>query len=147
MSILDKLTEDMKVALKEGEKDRLSAIRMMRGQLKNEALDKRSDLTEEEEIAVLTSAAKKRRESIEAYQAAGRDDLVKKEQQELDVIQSYLPQPLSEQELTEIIDQVIAETGAVTMKDIGKVMPAVMERVRGRADGKTINQLVRQKLS
>ena len=147
MTILEQLTNDMKTALKAGDKEKLSTIRLLRGQLKNMAIDKQDDLTNAEEIAILQSAAKKRRESIEAYGQAGRQDLVDKESAELEVILSYLPQPLSEDEVAAIVDEVIAEVGAVSPKEIGKVMPRVMERVQGRAEGKRINQLVRQKLS
>ena len=95
MTIFERLTEDMKTAMKAGDKERLSTIRLLRGQLKNAMIDKKDDLSEEEEIAILSNAAKKRRESIEAYSKAGRDDLVEKEKKELEVIQSYMPQPLS----------------------------------------------------
>jgi len=147
MSLLDRLTEDMKVAMKSGDKERLSTIRLLRGQLKDAAIAKRAELTEEEELAVLVSAAKKRRESIKAYSDAGRKDLADKEQRELDVIQSYLPEALSSEELEKIVEEVIDEVGAQTMKDMGKVMPVVMAKVKGRADGKQVNELVRKKLS
>ncbi|MBD3386471.1 GatB/YqeY domain-containing protein [candidate division KSB1 bacterium] len=146
MTIFEQLTEDMKIALKAGEKDRLSTIRLLRGQIKNAMIDKGEDLTEKEELLILNNAAKKRRESIEAYKAAGRTDLVEKEEKELGVIESYLPEQLGEAELEKIIDQVIDDVEAVTIKDLGKVMPAVMSKVQGRADGKKVNELVRQKL-
>ncbi len=147
MSILEKLTEDMKVAMKAGEKERLSTIRLLRGQLKDVEIDKRAPLSEEEEIATLSNAAKKRREAIEAYSAANREDLAAKERQELEVIQSYLPQQLSAAEIEKLVDAAIADSGAQTMKDIGKVMPVVMAQVKGRADGKFVNELVRKRLS
>jgi len=147
MSILEKLTEDMKVAMKAGEKERLSTIRLLRGQLKDVEIDKRAPLSEEEEIATLSNAAKKRREAIEAYSAANREDLAAKERQELEVIQSYLPQQLSAAEIEMLVDEAIAGSGAQTMKDIGKVMPVVMAQVKGRADGKLVNELVRKRLS
>lgn len=147
MSIFDQLTEDMKRAMKAGEKDRLATIRLLRGYLKNEAIDKQKELSEEEELAVLASAAKKRKESIEAYQQGGRADLVEKEQKELEVIQSYLPQPLTRDEVEKIVNEAIASVGATTIKDLGKVMPVVMQQVQGRADGKQVNEIVRSKLS
>lgn len=147
MSLLDRLTEDMKSAMKAGEKEKLSVIRLLRGQLKDAEIDKRAALTEEEEIMVLTNAAKKRRESIMAYKNAGREDLAAKEQAELDIIQTYLPKPLDSSEVEKIIEEVIQETGAQTIKDLGKVMPLVMARTRGRADGKMVNEMVRKKLS
>jgi len=147
MSILEKLTEDMKAAMKSGDKEKLSTIRLLRGRLKDAAIAKQGELSEDEEIQVLTSAAKKRRESIKAYTEAGRMDLAEKEQRELEVIQTYLPQALSAEEVEKIVDQVIEEVGAQTMKDMGKVMPVVMAKVKGRADGKQVNELVRKKLS
>jgi uncharacterized protein len=147
MSLYVQLTEDMKVALKSGDKERLSTIRLLRGYIKNEAIEKRRDLSDEEEIAVLFGAAKKRKESIQAYQDGGRDDLVLKEQLELDVIQSYLPQPLTPTEIEKIVDDVINQVEAKTIHDLGKVMPVVMQQVQGRADGKTINAIVRSRLA
>jgi hypothetical protein len=147
MTIFDKLTEDMKTALKAGEKDRLSAIRLLRGMIKNAAIDKQEDLSEDEEMAILNSAAKKRRESIHAYESAGRTDLAEKEQKELNVILTYLPQPLSSAELEKMVDDAIDEVDALTMKDMGKVMPVVIKNAKGRADGKTISELVKKKLS
>ena len=147
MAIFEKLTDDMKSAMKAGDKARLATIRLLRGQSKDATIDKRAELSEDEEIAVLMNAAKKRRESIEAFKNAGRQDLVDKETNELSVIQSYLPEPLSQEELVTIIDSAIEQSGAQTIKDLGKVMPVVMAQVKGRADGKLINQLVREKLS
>ena len=147
MSIFDQLTEDMKQAMKAGEKDRLTTIRLLRGYLKNESIDKQKELSEKEELAVLASAAKKRKESIDAYQQGGRTDLVEKEQKELEVIQSYLPQPLTRVEVEKIVNEAIASVGATTIKDLGKVMPVVMQQVQGRADGKQVNEIVRSKLS
>ncbi|NOY61386.1 MAG: GatB/YqeY domain-containing protein [Calditrichaeota bacterium] len=147
MSIFEKLTSDMKDAMKAGDKERLSTIRLLRGQIKDAAIDKRDDLDEEEEIVILSNAAKKRRESIKIYSEAGRDDLAGKEQRELDVIQSYLPQQLSAEEIEKIVDEAIEETGAQSMKDMGRLMGAIMPTVQGRADGKQINEMIRQKLS
>jgi len=147
MSLLDTLTEDMKTAMKAGEKERLSTIRLLRGYIKDAEINKRTALTEEEEIAVLTGAAKKRRESIQAYEAAGRKDLADKEAAELTIISAYLPAQMDMGEVERIIEEAIAESGAQTIKDLGKVMPLVMGRTRGRADGKLVSELVRKKLS
>ncbi|MBN1997702.1 GatB/YqeY domain-containing protein [candidate division KSB1 bacterium] len=147
MSYLDRLTQDMKVAMKSGDKARLSAIRLLRGQIKDAAINKQGELIEEEEIAVLTSAAKKRRESIEAFASAGRTDLVEKEQAELDLIKEYLPAQLSVEELEKVVNEAIQQTGASSLKDLGKVMPVVMAQVKGKADGRQVNEMVRQKLS
>ena len=146
MSILDQLTQDMKEAMKARDSERLSTIRLMRNELKNASINQGKELTEDDEITVLSSAAKRRKESIQAYTDAGRDDLADKEQLELDIIQSYLPQPLSREDLESIIADAIRESGAESVKDLGKVMPLVMKQVKGRADGKQVNQLVRDKL-
>lgn len=147
MSILEQLTQDMKEAMKAKDNVRLGAIRLMRNELKNASINQGKELEKDDEIAVLSSAAKRRKESIQAYSEAGRDDLVDKEQQELDIIQSYLPQPLSYDELKSIVDTAIRDTGAESAQDLGKVMSLVMQQVKGRADGKQVNQLVRDKLS
>lgn len=146
MSIFEQLTQDMKEAMKAGEKERLNTIRLLRNEIKNASIDKQKELEEEDEIQVLSKAAKKRKESIDAYHEAGREDLAEKEQKELEIIQSYLPQPLTPEELEKIIDNVIKETNAQTIKDLGKVMSVVMKQVKGRADGKEVNRIVREKL-
>ena len=147
MSLLDRLTEDMKSAMKAGEAVRLGTIRLLRGQIKEAAIDKRADLTDDEMLGVLTNAAKKRREAVEAYRNAGRVDLAEKEEAELAVIQGYLPAALDAAEIEAIIDRTIAETGAQTIRDLGKVMPLVMNETKGRADGKMVSEMVRRKLS
>ena len=146
MSIQVKLTEDMKKAMKEGDKIRLSTIRLLLAQLKDTKIAKGDILYEEEEIAVLTSAAKKRKESIKAYAEGGREDLVERESKELEIISSYLPEQLSEKEIASKISQIIEKTGAVSLKDLGIVMREAMQEFKGRADGKLVQQLVRKKL-
>ncbi len=141
------LMEDMKAAMKSGNKIRLETIRGLRAQLKNREIEKGAPLTEADEVQVLMSAAKRRREAIEQYRAGGRDDLARKEALELEIIQSYLPQPLSQEELVHIIDEAIRTAQATSPKDMGKVMALVMPRVRGRAEGKQVQQLVREKLT
>ena len=147
MILFDRLTEEMKKAMKSREQEKLAIIRLLRGYIKNESIDKRRDLSEEEEIAVLNSAAKKRKESIQAFREGNREDLVQKEEYELKVINSYLPQPRTHAEILTIIDAAIAQVGAKTLNDLGKVMPLVMQQVKGRADGKEINALVRSRLA
>ncbi|HPG82934.1 MAG TPA: GatB/YqeY domain-containing protein [bacterium] len=147
MSLLDRLTEDMKSAMKAGEAVRLGTIRLLRGQIKDAAIDKRAELTDDEMLGVLANAAKKRREAIEAYRNAGRVDLAEKEEAELAVIQGYLPAALDAAEIETIIDRAIAEAGAQTIRDLGKVMPLVMNETKGRADGKMVSEMVRRKLS
>jgi len=137
----------MKSAMKAGETVRLGTIRLLRGQIKDAAIDKRAELTDDEMLGVLANAAKKRREAIEAYRNAGRVDLAEKEEAELAVIQGYLPAALDAAEIETIIDRAIAEAGAQTIRDLGKVMPLVMNETKGRADGKMVSEMVRRKLS
>lgn len=146
MNMLDKLTDEMKSAMKSGDKIKLSTIRQLRAQMKDAQIAKGDELTEEEMMAVLNNAAKKRREAIKLYEQGGRDELAENEKAELAVIETYLPQQLSEAEVSDIIDKAIAETGAAGPSDLGKVMGKIMGQVRGRADGKLVQQLVRTKL-
>ena len=132
--------------MKQGDKNRVGTIRQLRAQLNNARIELGRDLTDDDAIKVLTNAAKKRKEAIEMYEKAGREDLVAKEKAELAVIQEYLPQQLSKEELEAIIDAVIKDVNATSMKDMGRVMGQVMQQVRGRADGKQVQELVRSKL-
>jgi len=146
MSILNKLQQDLKDSLKSGDKVRTDAIRMLISRLKNERISKGEDLTEDQEFSVLSKEAKKRKESIAMYRQGGREDLAVKEEQEFEIISSYLPAELSDEEIENIVSSVINETGAESLKDIGKVMGKVMPQVRGRADGKRIQEIVKKKL-
>jgi len=145
-SLLEKLTRDMKDALRAGEKERLSVIRLLRAQLKDAAIRQGRELNGEEELAVLSSAAKMRQESIEQFTQGQRLDLVKKEQAELEIVKSYLPEPISEGDLSALIDQTLEELGAQGPGDLGKVMKSIMPRIRGRAQGGQVNALVRERL-
>lgn len=147
MSLEDKLLSEMKLSLKEGNKEKLSAIRMARAALKNKEISLRKKLSEGEVLGVLSTLAKKHKEAIEQYQKGGREDLVKKEEAELAVISEYLPQPLQAQELEKIVTDVIQETGAQGKADFGKVMGQVMSLVKGRADGRAVKEAVEKKLS
>ena len=146
MSILNKLQQDLKDSLKSGDKVRTDAIRMLISRLKNERISKGEDLTEDQEFSVLSKEAKKRKESIAMYRQGGREDLAAKEEQEFEIISSYLPAELSDEEIESIVSSVINETGAESLKDMGKVMGKVMPQVRGRADGKRIQEIVKKKL-
>ncbi|MDZ7289204.1 MAG: GatB/YqeY domain-containing protein [candidate division KSB1 bacterium] len=146
MTLSEKLSEDYKAAMKSGVKLRIETLRLLRAQLKDEQISKMRALTSEEEIAVLSNAAKKRREAMELYKQGGRDDLLEKEMTELAIITSYLPQALSPEELVQIIDAAIKETGSATASDLGKVMGKIMPQVKGRADGKMVQQMVRERL-
>jgi len=147
MKLEDKLLEEMKLAMKANDKIRLSTIRMIRSSLKNKEFELRRKLDDEDVIKVIQGMVRKGEESIEQFQAGGRNDLVDKEKAEVEILKSYLPQPLSQEEMIQIIDETIRETQSSSLKDLGKVMKAVMPRLGGKADGKVINQLVKERLS
>ena len=147
MGVEAKLLDDMRAAMKSGNKVALETSRMIRSQLKNASIAKGKDLSEEDVIDVLSKEAKKRKESLELFKQGGREDLAEKEQHELNIITSYLPAALSEDEVLGIIDKAVAEVGAEGMQDMGKVMGKVMPEVKGRADGKVVQELVKKKLS
>ncbi len=147
MSLEERLVEEMKQAMKSNDKLRLSTIRMVRSALKNKEIELRKRLEDEEVVKVIQAMVRKGEESVEQFQTGGRTDLVEKETKEIEVLKSFLPQPLSEGEILAIIDQTIQETQASSPKDIGKVMKSVMPKIGGKADGKRINQLVKERLS
>ncbi len=147
MSLFEKIDRDMIEALKAGEKDRLTVLRGLKSDLKYKQIGKGDDLTDEEAIGVLASQAKKRRDSIEQFAKGGRDDLVQQEKFQLEVITSYLPKQLDENELREIVARAIAEVGAESPQQIGAVMKVVMPQVKGVADGKMVNKLAMEILA
>ena len=147
MSLDEKLVEEMKQAMKSNDKLRLSTIRMIRSALKNKEIELKKKLEDEEVIKVIQVMVRKGEESVEQFQTGGRVDLVEKEKKEIEILKSFLPQPLSQEELLKIIDQSIQETQASSPKDIGKVMKSIMPKIGGKADGKLINQLVKERLS
>lgn len=144
---MDRISEDMKQAMKNKDKVKLSVIRMIRSAIKYTEIEKQTTLSDEQILDVLTREVKQRRDSLQEFEKAGRQDLVENVQAELEILKQYLPQQLSEQELRNIIQSVIEEIGAKGKSDMGKVMSAVMPKVKGRADGKLINQLVQEYLS
>lgn len=149
MALMERIAEDMKTAMKSGDKLRLETLRTLRAVLMEKEIEFRGSgkrMTPEDEVATLASAAKKRRESIEQFKAGGRMDLVEQEIAELGIIQEYMPKQLSEDEVRRVIQEVVAEVGASSAKDFGKVMPQVMKRLKGKADGKLIQDLVKQRL-
>lgn len=147
MSLKDQIMADVKSAMKNKEADKLSALRFLQAAIKNKEIDVRpNEITEDDVLGVIKKAVKQRKDSIEQYGQAGRDDLVQKETFELEIIQAYLPEQLSEEAVAKIVEQVIAETGASSMKDMGAVMQAVMAKTAGAADNKVVSQLVRGKL-
>ncbi|WP_227395107.1 GatB/YqeY domain-containing protein [Jeotgalibacillus aurantiacus] len=148
MSLVNQLNQDMKTAMKNREKDRLSVIRMVKSALQNEGYRlNRQELTEEEELTVLSRELKQRRDSYQEFQAAGRDDLTAKLQQEIALLETYMPKQLTEEELESVVIETIKETNASSKADMGKVMSAIMPKVKGKADGALVNKKVLQHLS
>jgi len=147
MSILDQLNEDMKQAMRAKERERLTTIRMIKSAIQTEEIDKGQELNEDEELAVVSREKKQRLDSYEEFKEAGRDDLVEKLEVELAVIDDYLPEQLSDEEIRDLVDETIEEVGAESMQDMGDVMGQIMPKVQGRADGSQVNTLVRKRLS
>ena len=147
MSLEERLVEEMKQAMKSNDKLRLSTIRMIRSASKNKEIELRKKLEDEDVVKVIQVMVRKGEESVEQFQTGGRMDLVEKEKKEIEILKSFLPQPLSQEEILKIIDQSIQETQVSSLKDIGKVMKSVMPKIGGKADGKLINQLVKERLS
>ena len=147
MGLGERLVEEMKAAMKSGDKLRLSTIRMIRSTMKNKEIELRKPLDDETIQRVIQGMVRKGEESLEQFKLGGRMDLVEKETQEIEVLKSFLPQSLTREEVIKIIDQTIEETQVTSLKDLGKVMKSVMSKLQGKADGKLINQLVKERLS
>lgn len=147
MSIENQLKADIKEALKTGQKERLNTLRSVHSQIKDEWIKKREELTDQEVIGVLMRAVKSRKDSVEMYKKGGRADLVEKEQNEIDVIQTYLPEQMSEENVKKEIALIIESAGVSDIKDIGKVMGPAMAKLKGKADGKLVQQIARSLLS
>ena len=146
MSLLQRLDDELKAALKGADKVRLSVIRMLKAAIKNQQIEKGRELTDDEILAVVSTLAKQRRESIDQFSKGGREDLVQQERNELAILQSYLPEQLSPEELDRIILDAINESSAKDEKEIGKIMRVLMPRVKGVADGKVVNARVKELL-
>lgn len=147
MSLQDQLLAEMNKAAKARDRIKLSTIRLIRSAIKNKEIEKRKPLEDEEILKVISSMIRQRGESIQQFRKGGREDLVKKEEAELMILQSFLPEQLSEEQIKKLIDEVLKETEATTFKDMGKVMRTLMPKIAGRADGAKVNQMVREKLS
>ncbi len=147
MSLKAKITEDMKSAMKAGEKDRLKAVRLILADINRVEVDSRQELDDAGIIAVLEKAVKQRRDSIEQFDKGGRADLSAIEQDELAVIQTYLPEQLSEHELNELVERIIASTGAESIRDMGKVMGAIKSEAAGKADMGAVGAMVKARLA
>lgn len=148
MTFSEKIVEDLKSAMKNGDKKRVETIRMLRASiLEFEKKGLNRTMNDDDAMQILTTAVKKRKESIEIYEKAGRMELADAEKQEVEIISEYLPKQLSQEEAESIIAKIIAESGAASAKEMGKVMPLVMKELKGKIDGKIINEIVKQKLS
>jgi uncharacterized protein len=148
MSLLERLNNDMKQAMKNKEKDKLSVIRMIKASLQNEAIKLGTkELSEEEELTILSRESKQRKDSLHEFVKAGREDLAEKLRAELTIVELYMPTQLTEEELSDIVKETISEIGANSKADMGKVMAAIMPKIKGKADGSLVNKLVQQHLS
>ena len=151
MSLIDQLPEDLKQAMKAKDRVRLRTIRSLRAALKEKEIEERQDgearLSEEQVLAVVQKQAKQRRDAIIQYEQAGRDDLVAKEREELEIIEAYLPKQLGDDEIRRVVQEIVTTTGASSMRDMGKVMGAAIEQLKGRADGRRISEIAKALLS
>ncbi len=147
MSLKSQIQDDVKDAMRARDKERLGALRLLSAAIKQIEVDTREELDDAGVLAVLDKMSKQRRESLEQYEKAGREDLAAKQRFELEVIANYLPEPLSDAEVQALVDQAIASTGAAGMQDMGKVMGQLKPQVQGRADMKALSGLVRERLN
>ncbi|EQF23960.1 yqey-like family protein [Clostridioides difficile CD160] len=146
MSLKQKLQEDLKSSMKNKDTVRKSVVTLIRASIKQYEVDNRVELDEDGIIDVIAKQLKQRRDALVEFEKAGREDLIKETEAEIEVLKEYLPQQLSEEELEEIVKSTISEVGATSMKDMGKIMSLIQPKVKGRADGKLINKLVKQNL-
>ncbi|MDX6397293.1 MAG: uncharacterized protein QOJ43_701 [Gaiellaceae bacterium] len=147
MTLIAEIKKELESAMREGDAARRDALRLILASLQGAEKELQRPLQEAEELQVLQRERKKRVEAADAFRAGDREEQAQKEEAELDVLEEFMPEPLSEDDLEEIVDDVIAEVGATSMRDIGRVMADVMPQVAGRADGSAVSQLVREKLA
>jgi uncharacterized protein len=147
MSLIAEIEADLKEAMKERDTARRDALRLILNALRSAEKELQRPLHDEEELQVLQRERKRRQEAIEAFRAGGREAKAEAEEAELDVLEEFMPEPLSDDELERIVDDVIAEVGATSLRDLGRVMADVMPQIAGRADGSVVSQLVREKLA
>jgi len=146
MGLKERLLEELKEAMRAKDDLKVSVIRMLRAAVVNAEKEKRRELSEDEVLEVISREVKRRVEAAEEYERAGRADLAEKERKEAEILRSYLPEQMSEEEIKELARRVIEEVGAVGRKDMGKVMGSIMPRVRGRAEGRVVSEIVRRLL-
>ncbi len=144
MNLTERLNEDMKQAMKNKDKFRLSVIRMIRSSIKNLEIEQKRTLDDSEVLDILQREVKQRKDSLQEFTKAGRDDLAADVQAEIDIISEYLPEQMTEEEIKAVVQQTIQEVGASSKADMGKVMGVLMPKVKGRADGRLVNQIVQQ---
>jgi len=147
MALKARILDDIKTAMKSAERERLGALRLISAAIKQMEVDQRIELDDDQVLGVLDKMVKQRRESLEQFEQAGREDLAAKERLELEIIQTYMPEPLGEKELAALIESTISELGAGSMRDMGPVMNALRGQVQGRADMKAVSQAVKARLS
>jgi uncharacterized protein YqeY len=147
MSLKNQITEDMKSAMKAGDKDRLKVVRLMMAAIKQVEVDSRSELDDNGVLGVLEKMVKQRRDSVEQFEKGGREDLAAAERAEIEVLETYLPEQLSAEELAALVDEVIAATGAGSIRDMGKVMGQIKARAAGRADMGAVSATVKDRLN
>lgn len=149
MGLKEQISDEIKAAMRMPDKTRLETLRTLRAALMEREIEKRGSgnpVTPDDEIAVMMSAAKKRKESIEAFEKGGRAELVEQEKKELAIIQEYLPRQMSADEVARVIEQIVVEAGATAAADFGRVMPQVMKQIKGKADGRLIQEMVKRRL-
>ena len=147
MALKDRLNDEMKEAMKAKDNLKLSVIRMVRSSVKNKEIDLKTEMDDQGIMEVISGIAKQRKESVRMFKEAGRNDLVEKEEKELELLLEYLPKQLDRREIEALVVKAIAETGAQGAKDMGKLMKVLMPQFAGRADGKMVNEIVREKLA
>lgn len=147
MSLQEQISAALKDAMRARDEVKMATLRLVLTAIKNREKEARSLLEDQEVISVIITQIKQRREAIEQYQKAGREDLAQREESELQILQGYMPEQVSEEEISNTLDEIIAELGAVSMKDMGKVMKAAMAKLAGKAEGGAINAMVKEKLS
>ena len=145
--MLDQLQEELKIAMKTGEKAKMMGFRNIIGKIKAAQIDKGETLTDEESLKILKTAAKQLKESLDQYRKGGRDDLAEKEAFELTLLEKYLPEQLSEEQIRQTVKNIVKNTGSGSMQDMGKVMGATMQELAGSADGKIVQKIVQEELS
>lgn len=147
MAKIDQLNQDMKEPMKAKDKFRLSVIRMLKGALQKAEIDKEEALTDDEELSILSRELKQRKDSVNEFHEAGRDDLADQTAKEIEIVENYLPKQLSEEEITQAVKEVIDQVGASSMKDFGKVMGTAVAKLKGQADGNQIQKVAKSLLS